>query len=157
MLVCGFFFGLVKPRSRARFENSSFFGAVLTFWTGAGRCSVGRWHRRRDRDDEIPAVGKNLFDRQGEPIGFCGPDESVASRCHLLSRRGVVRCRTVRYRLARTQEENRDWQGRVLHCLRASGIRAQRRLSLTRAFVHSLGRLLSLLASRGKESYQVSA
>ena len=36
MLVCGFFFGLVNSLPRARFESSSFFGAVLTFWTGAG-------------------------------------------------------------------------------------------------------------------------
>src|SRR4030095_6748 len=119
------------------------------FWAGAGRCSVGRWHRLRDRDDEVPAVGKIYWTARANPSVFAGQTRVWYP--------GVVRCRTVRYRLPRTQEENGDWQGRVLHRLRASGISAAAPLTYPRAFVHSLGRLLSLLASRAKESYQVSA
>jgi len=160
MPVCELFFGLVNSRPRARFESSSFFGAVADFLdggSGLGPWSVGRWHRRRDRDDGIPAGGKNLLDRQGEPIGPCG--QTRVWRPGAICHPDPVLCGAgpCGYQLSRRQRKMGIGMGRVLHRRRASGIRATAPLSHPRAFVHSLGGLLSLLASQAKESYQVSA
>ena len=158
MPVCRLFFGLVNSRPRARFESSSFFLRCADFLDERfDRCSVGRWQRRRDRNGGVPAVGKNLLDRQGEPIGPCG--QTRGSRPGAVCHPDPVLCGAgpCGYQLSRRQKENGDRQGRVLHCLCASGMRATAPLTHPRVFVHSLGGLLSLLASRAKESYQVSA
>ena len=106
MPVCGLFFGLVNSRPRARFESSSFFGAVLTFWTGLAVVQSGDGNVGVTETIESRPLEKFIGPpRRTHPFLRTRLDCGVPLPFAIPIRRCAVQDRAVRRR------ENGDWQG----------------------------------------------
>ena len=154
MSVFGLFLWPVNSRPRARFESSSFFCCRLS----AGGLAVVQ------SDDGAVGVTETMEFRPLEGICWTArANRSVVAGPTRVWRPGAIchpirRCAVqVRVSVVAYAEEKLGLAGASPSSSSCLRIRATAPLTYPRAFVHSLGRLLSLLASGAKESYQVSA